>query len=131
MAKVPVLLTLLAAFAGASLCQEFEVVSIRPSKSAENGSDSEGGQGRFTGTNLSLKSLITTAYQLRDYQVQGPAWLDSERFDIAAKFPEALSKDPEKYNAALSAMMKQMLADRFKLAAHSDHRTFTVYALTT
>ncbi|MEP6714415.1 MAG: TIGR03435 family protein [Terriglobia bacterium] len=111
------------AFAGTALCQEFEVVAIKPSKSTRIGSYSDSDQGRFTGTNLSLKRLITTAYQLRDYQVQDPAWLDSVRFDITAKFPAALSKDPDKYDAALSAMMKKMLADRFKLAVHTDQKT--------
>ena len=69
------------------------------------------------------------AYGMKDYQVQGPDWLRLERFDIAAKFPEALPRDREKYNAGLHAMMQNMLVDRFKLAVHRDTKTFSVYGL--
>jgi uncharacterized protein (TIGR03435 family) len=73
--------------------------------------------------------MIVRAYGLKDYQVEGPEWLRSERFDVAAKFPEALPNDREKYAAALRAMMKQMLIERFKLAAHTDQKTMSVYGL--
>jgi len=119
---------LITAFATALAGQEFEVVSIKPNKSLSNGSDVSSGQGMLTAS-LSLKDLIVDAYGLRDYQIEGPAWLDSERFDIAAKFPEGLSKDPQKYNEQLSVMMQKMLADRFRLAVHRDSKNFAVYGL--
>jgi uncharacterized protein (TIGR03435 family) len=121
---------LTAAFACAALCQEFEVISVKPNKSASNGSDTNSDQGRLTATNLSLKSMIVMAYGMKDYQVEGPGWLSSERFDVAAKFPEELPKNRDKYNAALGAMMRKMLVDRFKLVAHRDQKTFSVYGLT-
>ena len=71
--------------------------------------------------------LILTAYGMKDYQLEGPDWLNSERFDIAAKFPEAISG--EKYTAELHAMMQRMLEDRFKLAVHRDLKTFSVYGV--
>jgi len=58
------------------------------------------------------------AYGMKDFQVEGPDWLRSERFDVAAKFPEALPTDREKYNAGLHAMLQNMLVDRFKLVVH-------------
>jgi uncharacterized protein (TIGR03435 family) len=67
---------------------------------------------------------------MKDYQVDGPDWLRSERFDVAAKFPEALSTEREKYNAGLHAMMQNMLVDRFKLAVHRDTKMLSVYGLT-
>jgi uncharacterized protein (TIGR03435 family) len=73
--------------------------------------------------------MILRAYGVKDYQLQGPEWLRTEKFDVAAKFPEALPRDREKYAAALNAMMKQMLLDRFKLAVHTDQKTFAVYGL--
>ena len=45
--------------------------------------------------NVSLRSLIVRAYGLKDFQVEGPDWIGSERYDIAAKFPEGLPKDKE------------------------------------
>ncbi|HUI56972.1 MAG TPA: TIGR03435 family protein [Bryobacteraceae bacterium] len=86
-------------------------------------------QGRLTATNAPLKTLIAQAYGLNGYQVEGPEWLASERFDIAAEFPDGLPTDREKRSETLRSMMKQMLADRFKLAAHRDQKTFPVYGM--
>jgi uncharacterized protein (TIGR03435 family) len=43
--------------------------------------------GRLVAENSSLDELIRFAYDLKDYQVSGPVWLndDSESFDILAK----------------------------------------------
>jgi uncharacterized protein (TIGR03435 family) len=119
----------MAALACAATGQEFEVVSVKPNKSASTGEHSRSDQGMLTANNLSLRSMIVTAYGLRDYQVEGPDWLSSQRFDIAAKFPEALPENPEKYRAAMGAMMQKMLVDRFKLAAHRDKKSLPVYGL--
>src|SRR5947207_1856177 len=73
--------------------QEFEVVSVKPNKSGDGGSSTRSDQGRLMGTNVSLRNMIVMAYGMKDYQVEGPAWLSGERFDINAKFQEALSKN--------------------------------------
>src|SRR5580765_3531215 len=72
----------------------FEVVSVKPhppeliqpsSMVAEPG-------GRFTARNIPLRLLIRTAYQIQDDQiVDGPVWLSSDRFDIAAKAEDGAS----------------------------------------
>jgi uncharacterized protein (TIGR03435 family) len=120
---------LTSAFAGFALGQEFEAVSVKPSNAATNGSSTRSDQGRMTATNVSLKTLIVRAYGVKDYQVEGPDWLTSERFDVVAKFPEALPEDREKYMAAFTSMMQKMLQDRFKLAIHRTQKTFPVYGL--
>src|ERR1700680_4604883 len=102
----------------ACLGQEFEVVSIKPNKTMTGSSQSNTNQGMLRGTNLSLKNLILRGYGIRSYQLEGPDWLDSERFDISAKFPADFPKEKEKYATAYQAMMQKMLADRFKLAVH-------------
>ncbi|MDR3698072.1 MAG: TIGR03435 family protein [Candidatus Sulfopaludibacter sp.] len=101
----------------------FEVASIKPNYSGRNGSDSDDHEGVLTANNLSLKRLIMRAYQVRDYQVMGPDWLDSERFDIAAKPPSAADSEQ------LNLMLQSMLVDRFKLAVHHDTKVFPVYGL--
>jgi uncharacterized protein (TIGR03435 family) len=121
---------LMAAFACTALCQEFEVVSVKPNKSMSNSSSSRSNQGRLTATNVSLRSLIVSGYGMKDFQVEGPEWLRSERFDLVAKFPEALPSDREKYNAALRSMMQNMLVDRFKLVVHRERKFLSVYGLT-
>ena len=109
--------------------QQFEVVSVKPNKTGSGNSSTNSDQGRLTATNVSLRSLIVMAYGLKDYQVEGPDWLREEGFDIAAKFPEALPAKSDEYNQALHAMLRQMLAERFKLEVHRDTKTFPVYGL--
>lgn len=111
-------------------CQEFEVVSIKPSKPESRGSSSNSDPLRLTIKNNTLKRLITRAYGVKEYQVTGPDWIDNERYDISAKYPEALPKDREKAALALHTMMQKMLADRFKLAIHHEQKTLLVYGLT-
>lgn len=101
----------------------FEVVSVKPNHSASNNSSSNSHNGVFTGTNQNLKSLIMRAYLVRDYQVTGPDWLASERFDIAAK-PPAGAKDSD-----LGLMLQSMLAERFKLTLHHETRELPVYGV--
>lgn len=115
--------------AAAAFAQEFEVVSVKPDKSLSNGSHTNSDQGRFTARNVTLKSLIQRAYGVNDYQVSGPDWLDTERYDVDAKFPEALPRDPAKYGAAFEAMMQHMLAGRFKLKVRRENRPYPVLDL--
>ena len=53
----------------------------------------------------------------------GPDWFDSDRFDIVAKAPD--DAPPEQ----MLLMMRTLLADRFKLAVHTETREIPVYAL--
>jgi uncharacterized protein (TIGR03435 family) len=120
---------LCALLVAAASAQEFEVVSIKPNGTGSNSSHTRSDQGRLAALNVPLRQIIVQAYGVKDYQVEGPDWLAAARFDIAAKFPEALPKDPVKYNAALRTMMQQMLRDRFKLTLHSTQKSFAVYGL--
>ncbi len=82
--------------------------------------------GRFVAANIPLRLLIRTAFQLQDDQiVGGPNWLATDRFDIEARAPEL----PGPPNAQLLAMLKSLLADRFKLTTHGEKRELPVFAL--
>jgi uncharacterized protein (TIGR03435 family) len=72
---------------------------------------------------MSLKDLVANAFKVKAYQVTGPAWLSSERFDIAAKIPDGATKDDA------PAMLKALLEERFKLVAHKDKEEHPVLAL--
>jgi uncharacterized protein (TIGR03435 family) len=72
---------------------------------------------------MSLKDLIAMAYKIKTYQVTGPDWLGTTRFDIVATIPEGASKDDA------PAMLKALLIDRFKLAAHLDTQEHPVLGL--
>ncbi len=73
---------------------------------------------------MSLKDLVANAYKVKAYQVTGPAWLSSERFDIVAKIPEGATKDDA------PAMLQTLLEERFKLVAHKSKEEHPVLALT-
>lgn len=68
-------------------------------------------------------SYIMQAYQLLGYQVSGPSWLDSERYDISAIKPPGASDEQ------VRLMLQNLLAERFKLALHREHKEMSVYAL--
>jgi len=109
--------------------QEFEAVSVKPNKSGSGGSHSRGDRGLFTAENLTLRSLIVSAYGIKDYQLEAPDWLRSERYDLAARLPHDLPEDRKQYRAAFGAMMQKMLSDRFKLAIHRSQKSMPVYGL--
>ena len=111
----------------------FEVATIRQNRSGDRG----GGirrqpGGRLTVTNMSLRTLITFAYQITGYQlVGGPGWADSDAFDVLAR----MEGNPE-WGAPGSGLpdpaqlaMQSLLAERFKLKLHHEMRDLDVYAL--
>src|SRR5271154_1013421 len=59
---------------------------------------------------MSLSRLILTAYRLKPYQLSGPDWMKTQRFDIMAKVPEGVSKDK------VPEMLQALLAERFQLS---------------
>ncbi len=104
---------------------EFEVASVKPaSPLTENvhiGLHVDGSQVAFTG--FSLKDYIRIAYRVKDYQVTGPDWIGSERFDIAGKLPAGSTREQ------VNDMLQSLLTDRFKLTFHREKKEFPVYAL--
>ena len=75
--------------------------------------------------NFTLLQLITKAYDVKAYQVQGLSWMTpmSQRFDIVANLPAGATKEQ------VPQMLQQLLAERFKLVVHSDNKEQKVYAL--
>ena len=110
---------------------QFEVASVKPNKTGDpNSSLRLQPGGRIVATNVALRLLIRNLYNVQaDQIVGGPPWIESERFDIEAKAdreypPQADAPAPE-----LLAMMRNLLADRFKLVVHRESREMPVYAL--
>jgi uncharacterized protein (TIGR03435 family) len=108
--------------------QAFEVAVIRPSLVAPNAGTSfnvfEGGRLRIT--NEPVKLLIRTAFRIQNAQIAGgPAWLDTDRYDIEAK-----TGRPEKPGPGqMSPLLQSLLTDRFDLKFHREIRELSVYAL--
>ena len=106
---------------------EFEVASVKPAQQpganmqVNVGFHIDGAQVRLTFS--SLRDLLSIAYRLRYYQVEGPDWIASERFDIAAKLPEGARREQ------VPEMLQALLADRFQLALHHGTKEAPVLAL--
>jgi uncharacterized protein (TIGR03435 family) len=89
---------------------QFEVASIKPAAPDGRGSLIRIAPGRVNVTNTTLKELIGSAWRIEPFQISGgPAWLDSARYDIAAK-----SENSPKQDETL-LMLQSLLADRFQV----------------
>jgi uncharacterized protein (TIGR03435 family) len=104
---------------------EFEVASVRVSKLTQNGTERVLQSGRVDLQGITLKELITVAYDFDDDRLAGaPKWMETDRFDVAAKTQPGVPFD------ALIAMVQKLLAERFKLAVHREDQPVPVFALT-
>ncbi len=118
---------LLCTAAFAQTPQAFDVASIRPNHSGSTDSnvDSTAG-GRLTITNETLRELIKLAFSVKDYEITGaPGWIDSERYDIAAKTASAVKVSLEDEKSLLRAL----LGDRFSMKSHVEQKEGTIYTL--
>ena len=81
------------------------------------------GSDRFNRTST-VAALMVYAYDVGNHQViGGPDWLRTERYEIAARAGRAVSQ-PE-----LRAMVKTLLADRFKLRVKTETREMPIFEL--
>ena len=70
--------------------------------------------GRYTTSNMTLKGLLVSAYDVKAYQITGPAWIETERYDIVAKVPAGATKEQ------FRVMLQNLLAERFKIELHRE-----------
>jgi Protein of unknown function (DUF3738) len=81
-------------------------------------------EGRVAYRLAPMRLIIERAYNLKSSpQVEGPDWLDGERYDIDATLPEGTSKQH------VPAMLRALLEQRFKLSAHTVTREAPTFAL--
>jgi uncharacterized protein (TIGR03435 family) len=103
----------------------FEVASVRPAapEAGRGGRASTSGD-RVSYINTTLNNVLARAYQVKSYQIDGPSWIFTERYDIIAKAPDNTPKDQ------IPLMLQALLADRFKLKLHRETREIPAYELT-
>src|SRR6266853_1160793 len=71
----------------------FEVASVKPSTPGTSGGGIAPGPEGLTARNVTLLFCIRIAYDVQEYQVSGPGWLNSEQYDIAAKTGAPVGQD--------------------------------------
>jgi uncharacterized protein (TIGR03435 family) len=102
----------------------FEVASIRPAAPGK-GDNIATDPGSLTMRNVTLHRCLEWAYDLQKFQVSGPAWLDDERFDIAAHTSAASSESRRRL------MLQTLLAERFAVKVHKEQKEMSVFLLVT
>ena len=132
---LPANLTLILFAATAALGQSadapapaFDVASVKTSQPGTGGEQRrrqniQVSPGTVTMRNTSLKACIRWAWHVTDFQVSGPDWLDSQRYEIAGKATGPATEDQ------LRLMMQALLQERFKLAVHRQTKELSAYAL--
>jgi uncharacterized protein (TIGR03435 family) len=113
--------------------QQFEVATIRLNTNCTGTGNEAHSQGRFDLKCVPLRQMIRVAYgnvggsspaRLPDV-LGGPAWLDADRYDIAARAPGNSGLDQ-----MYGPMTRSLLQDRFRLRVHDEVRKLPVYNLT-
>jgi uncharacterized protein (TIGR03435 family) len=124
--RLAVIIAIMAGSSVSGQTQTFEIAAVKPNTSGDlfvRG----GTRGRaYNAVNMPLRRIIATAYelQLEEFRLVGDQPLLAERFDITATIPETASP------RQVPAMLRALLAERFKLAVHTETRDASVLALT-
>jgi len=79
--------------------------------------------GSVTIRNFNLAMIVAWAYRVERQQVSGPAWVESQRYDIFAKTGRPASENE------VRQMLQTLLVERFKLAVHRESRRMDILAL--
>jgi uncharacterized protein (TIGR03435 family) len=111
----------------------FEAASVRPSAPVPptggvyfgpaRGGPGTPDPGQITWSYATMKAMLLTAYDAKNYQISGPAWLDSERYDVIAKVPAGATTEQ------VRVMWQNLLDERFGLTVHHESKEFQVEEL--
>jgi uncharacterized protein (TIGR03435 family) len=109
----------------------FEVASVKLSPPPREGvyfGPARGGPGssdpaQITWEYARLIDILMTAYDVKSYQVRGPVWMSTERYNVIAKVPEGATKEQ------VNVMWQNLLAERFGIVLHHESKEFQVEEL--
>jgi uncharacterized protein (TIGR03435 family) len=104
----------------------FEVASVRPAdpnpaNAILVGMSADPSMVRYR--NLTLRDAIRGAYMVRDFQIVGPDWMSTVRFEVDAKLPPGAGTDK------IPEMFQNLLEERFGLTFRRETKEMQVYAL--
>ena len=115
---------------------EFEVAVIKPTPPDSTDPPRGGIQpgGRVDAHAITLKNMITLAWDIHPEMVIGPKWIDTDRFDIVAKAPESgptsgVAAGPPIDVETLRTMLRALIVERFKMVTHKEDQPVNVYAI--
>jgi uncharacterized protein (TIGR03435 family) len=105
----------------------FEAASV---KKAEGGGppgdiarNMDASPGHFAMHNVPMRFILEWAYDLKDYEIQGPGWMTAdERYDIVATAPGATGDQ-------MRLMLQTLTNERFDMKSHWETKDMQVYVL--
>ena len=104
----------------------FEAATIKPG-TPERGFGVQVRGRRLTTVNTSVSEIMAFAWSLHPRQITGgPAWMESEKYDLLAETGPAIGDAPK---PDIRAMVQELLADRFGLRYHRDTKELSVYQI--
>jgi uncharacterized protein (TIGR03435 family) len=102
----------------------FDAASIKRNASGGTAMQVRTPPGQFTMTNGTVMTLLSIAHNIRDAdRIDAPEWVRTERYDVTAR-AVGTPTEPQ-----LAGLVRALLEDRFKLAAHLEPRERPIYAL--
>ena len=106
----------------------FEVATIKPADPNSPGRYIRmQSVNRFYAKGFTLNALVAAAYSLTPRAISGgPAWTDSDRYDILASTPGDVQPKLDEQ----MAMLRKLLTDRFQLTFHRESKELPVFAIT-
>ncbi len=108
----------------------FEAASVKPAKFDDtHGPVFDFHPGGLSVTNGTLKGIIEMAFDVRDFQISGPRWIDSARYYISAKLPGEETPDRAERIRESRRLLEGLLEQRFQLKAHRETKELPVYVL--
>jgi uncharacterized protein (TIGR03435 family) len=120
-------LSLLIAVPALAQQPKFDLADVHVSTTAIGFVQNFGGvlrNGKYVNRDATMLNLIEAAYGVSEDSIAGgPAWLNSEVFDLVAKVPDGTTP------AQANLMLQALLADRFKLVISNGTRPVPRYVL--
>ncbi len=115
----------------------FEVASVKAvsqgSAGASSGTITKRGASGLSGNpldpdlpswrNATLSRLLKVAYRIPREKIIGPAWLDSELYDIEARMPAGATEEQ------VPTMLRNLIIDRFQMRAHHEKRVLPMFQM--
>jgi uncharacterized protein (TIGR03435 family) len=103
---------------------EFDAASLKLSQPNPPAGFSPGRKGgTYTMWHFRLVDYLRIAFKMEAFQISGPPWMDSARYDIVAKMPPSTTADE------FSLMLQTLLVDRLKLKFHREQKVEAIVAL--
>jgi uncharacterized protein (TIGR03435 family) len=107
----------------------FEAASVKASNPAggpfgmRRGGPGTKDPGRIRYSNMSLKALLLIAYSVNDFQIEGPGWMETERFEIDATMPADTTREQ------FREMLHNLLVERFRITLHRGTKDVPAHTL--